>query len=95
VSGTPTNCAAATDTDIEMQPVLDRLTLRYHLEPDPRPPPVRIHDAVRAKAQLIPGHPDIPPVGIPALEPSCRLLPRSPSWQDGRTERVGPQIAPA
>jgi hypothetical protein len=60
--------AAATDADIEVQSVLGRLALRYHLEPDPRPPPGGIDDAVRASAQLILGHPDVPPVRIPAGE---------------------------
>ena len=60
--------AAATDTDIEVQPVLGRFALRYHLEPDPRPPPAGIDDAVRANAQLILRHPDVPPVRIPAGE---------------------------
>lgn len=62
------NRAAATDTDIEMQPVLGCLVLRYHLEPDPRPPAGGIDDAVSASAQLFLGHPDIAPVRIPAGE---------------------------
>ena len=43
------NRAAATDTDIEVQPVLDRFAPRYHLEPDPRSPAVGVGDAVRAR----------------------------------------------
>src|ERR1039457_5820338 len=62
------NRAPATDTDIEVQPVLGRFALRYHLEPDPRPPPAGIDDAVRASAQLILGHSDVSPVPIPAGE---------------------------
>src|SRR3977135_1796271 len=52
------NRAATTDTDIEVQPVLDCFALRYHLKPDPRPPPAGIDDAVSASAQLILGHSD-------------------------------------
>src|ERR1039457_1625958 len=40
--------AAAADTDIEVQPVLGRFAIRYHLEPDPRPATAGIDDAVRA-----------------------------------------------
>src|SRR6266851_5553203 len=62
------NRAAATDSDIEVQPVLGRFAVRYHLEPDPRPTPVGIDDAVRASAQLILWHSDVSPVRIPAGE---------------------------
>jgi hypothetical protein len=62
--------AAATDADIEVQPVLGRFALRYHLEPDPRPATAGIDDAVRAGAQLILRHSEVSPVGTgpPALQ---------------------------
>src|ERR1039457_7027135 len=66
--------AAAADADIEVQPVLDRFALGYHLEPDPRPATAGIDDAVRAGAQLILGHPDVSPVRIPAGEAIWRRL---------------------
>ena len=47
------NRAAAADADIEVQAILDRFTLRYHLEPDPWPAACGIDDAVRADTQLI------------------------------------------
>src|SRR6266536_3047203 len=76
--------AAAADTDIEVQPVLGRFALRYHLEPDPRPPPAGTGDAVRASAQLISGTPRsrryasqpgaaVPTVGSDSVEQQNRL----------------------
>src|SRR5260370_16464689 len=68
------NRAAAADAEIEVQPVLHRLAVGYHLEPDPWPAACRIDDAVRTDAQLILWYPDISPVLIPAAEASRRRL---------------------
>ncbi len=57
----------AADRDIEVQPVLERLLLRHHLEPDPRAPPGRIDDAVKAEAELVLAHADGAPVVVPVV----------------------------
>ncbi len=75
------NRAAATDTDIEVQPVLGRFALRYHLEPDPRPPAAGIGDAVRASAQLILSNFD--------NSDACQAVPRPACSPDPVVMRVG------
>ena len=62
------NRAATARPDIDVPPVLDRLALRYDLEPDPRPFPAGIDDAVRAPAELIFRHAEVSLVRIPAGE---------------------------
>src|SRR6266849_909047 len=51
-AGLDRNRAAAAEAEIEVQPILHQLAVRYHLEPDPRPTACGIDDAVRADAQL-------------------------------------------
>ncbi len=64
----PRDLPPAADVNVEVKPVLDRLALWYHLEPDPRAAAVRIADAILARAQFVLGHPDVTPVLIPVGE---------------------------
>jgi hypothetical protein len=50
-----------------VHPVLERLLLRHHLEPDPRASPGRIDDAVKADAELVLAHADGAPVVVPVV----------------------------
>src|SRR5262249_28541808 len=58
---------AAADRDVEVQPVLERLLLRHHLEPDPRTLAGGVDDAVEADAELVLADTDIAPVVIPVV----------------------------
>ena len=70
--------AAATDTDIEVEPVPGRFAVRYHLERYPRSPPAGIDDAVRASAQ-----PSVSPGAGNMPSPVCGepLTPARPPYQ--------------
>jgi len=52
--GLDRNRSPAADGDVEVQPVLERLLLRDHLEPDPRAPPGRIDDAGQGRGRARP-----------------------------------------
>ena len=68
------NGPTAAGADVQVKPVLDRLALGYHLEPNARTGATGIGDTVRADPQVFLGHSGIAPVIIPGGEASRRRL---------------------
>src|SRR5215475_12166509 len=73
-AGCDRNGSSAAGADIQVQPVLDRLRLGYHLEPDARPSAARVDDAVYADPQVFLRQSDVAPVVIPGAVAGRRRL---------------------
>jgi hypothetical protein len=60
--------SAAGDPDVDVQPVLDCLAIRYLLEPDPSSVAVRINDAVLTDTEIFLANSEVALIVVSTLE---------------------------
>ena len=91
-AGCDRNLPPAADVNVEVEPVLDCLDLRHHLEPDTRSAAIRIDDAVRADSHFGLRKSKVAPPVVPGGEARwgwLKLISQSSSPEAGKQIRIG------